>query len=196
MQALDKKILQVEAAADTLKNLKVDVDSTIDRVEVNVKNELFAELNEGGGSFWGSLFGGIAGGALGAAGSALVGALQTTQSTIKDAVADVATETMKSGLEKATEGITKNLTGKFDALSAFQRAGDAAQRMIQTKITMMAQQIHDKFDTINNIASTIDHVVDWTDDDGNSLDFKDGIKNLNYRKHILSNRVHTQSRYA
>ena len=163
MEALDNRIGQVEAIADSLKNLKVDVDATVDRVVTDVKVDLFAELQSGGSSFWVSLFGGIAGGLLGGAGQALVGALTSTQSAIKDAVADVATETMKSGLQKAIEGLTKDITSKFDALQGVQRATDAIQRGIQTKLTQMQQLVHDKFSTLENITSTIDTVIDWKD---------------------------------
>ena len=191
MDALDRRIGQVEAVADTLKNLKVDVDATVDRVVTDVKVDLFAELQSGGGSFWGALFAGIAGGVLGGAGQELVGALTSTQSAIKDAVADVATETMKSGLEKATEGITKNLTGKFDALQGVQRATDAIQRGIQTKITQMQQLVHDKFSTLENITSTIDTVIDWKDGKNMKFNFQEGIRDLNNRITTNENRIHT-----
>ena len=188
---MDRRIGQVEAIADTLKNLKVDVDATVDRVATDVKVDLFAELQSGGSSFWGSLFGGIAGGLLGGAGQALVGALTSTQSAIKDAVADVASETLKSGLEKATEGITKNLTGKFDALSGVQRATDAIQRGIQAKITQMQQLVHDKFSTLDNITSTIDTVIDWKDGKNKKFNFQEGIRDLNNRITMNENRIHT-----
>ena len=165
-QSITHEIGVLDAKVQQLQSLRITV-----KVE-----DINLAVTSASSSFWGSLIGGIAGGALGALGQALNGAL-TTKGQIFDSLTDGVSDVLESKFGDSMQF----LQGGWKALSS-------GQSLLKNKLFQMQQAVHDKFDTINNITSTIHTIDNWDETDEETGEKKtinlkkkiDGItKNLN-----------------
>ena len=207
---LDKRVVSLETSISQLTVLNdkaqdildahdelaeaVDCVKTI-RVVVSAE-DIKVAVESGGSSFWGNLLGGIAGGALGGLGSAL-GSVISTKGQIASAIGSNALQSINGTLAKVGAGTLSDLgknvgsMGKrFDAYTAWQRTSEAGQQLIQRKINAIQQNVHGKFDTLDNIVQTVDTISKWTDPEtGETVKMTDKVKSMLSKQGSMSNDI-------
>ena len=196
---LDKRVSTLESSITRLSNLDSKAQEILDAheelaeavdcvktIQVKISTEdMKIAIESGGSSFWGNLLGGVAGGALGGLGSAL-GSVISTKGQIASAIGSNALGSINGVLAKAGAGtlsdMGKRVTGMgqaFDGFTAFQRTSEAAQQLINRKLNNLVQNVHGKFDTLENITTTIDTISKWTDPEtGETVQMSDKIKSM------------------
>ena len=197
--ALSRRLDSIEVRASNINQLNAKAEEMLDKYEdfeealdcvktirvVVSAEDIKIAIESGGSSFWGNLLGGIAGGALGGLGSAL-GSVISTKGQIASMLGQNAMSTVNSTLKdvgiNSLKDMGKNVSNmgkKFDAYNAFQRTTESAQQLLQRKINAIQQNVHGKFDTIDNIVSTIDTISKWVDPEtGESVDMTDKLKDI------------------
>ena len=199
ISALRSRLDTIEMRADNIRQLNAKAGEMLEKYEdfeealdcvktirvVVSAEDIKVAIESGGSSFWGNLLGGIAGGALGGLGSAL-GSVISTKGQIASMLGQNALSSVNSTLKDVgVNGLkdmgknVKDMGKKFDAYNAWQRTSESAQQLLQRKINAIQQNVHGKFDTIDNIVSTVDTISKWVDPEtGESVDMTDKLKDI------------------
>ena len=207
---LDKRVVSLETSISQLTVLNSKAQDILDahdelaeavdcvktiRVVVSAE-DIKVAVESGGSSFWGNLLGGIAGGALGGLGSAL-GSVISTKGQIASMLGSNALQSINGTLAKVGAGTlsdmgknVSNMGKRFDAYTAWQRTSEAGQQLIQRKINAIQQNVHGKFDTLDNIVQTVDTISKWTDPEtGETVKMTDKVKSMLSKQSSMSNDI-------
>lgn len=175
-QAINDINRTVSSTNATLAVLNTSLQTHLAKPELTMDDLTDATSGPG---FWGTLFGGLSGAASGVACTALETAIKE-KGAIKTAVSDTAKSAITDSISGTSSTLTKDLKDKIikegGGITGMATVMSKAQALLDGKLRNLQQAVHGKFDTINNIVSTIDTIKDWTAADGEKYELDALVK--------------------